>query len=130
MTIWGNSYRLEGKIPVPCETEQEYTQSFAMEKRRVAETEVGDVGVSTVFLVIDHSYNPDSTPVLFETMIFGKDGDSEYCERYCTWDEAVEGHKKACVEAFGYMPKPSEKKSVGNPSFIECIVSSMMEEEL
>jgi len=68
----------------------------AMEKSRsVAQTDVdnGEISVSTVFLGLDHSfgYGP---PVLFETMIFGGPEDG-YQERYTTWDEAVEGHKKA-----------------------------------
>ena len=50
--------------------------------------------VSTVFLGMDHSFD-GGTPVLFETMIFGGEYD-QFQERYCTWDEAEEGHKVAC----------------------------------
>ena len=57
-----------------------------------------DIRVSTVFLGLDHGFGAEE-PVLFETMIFGGEYD-EYCERYCTWDEAVEGHAKA-VEMCG-----------------------------
>lgn len=52
--------------------------------------------ISTVWLGNNMNFF-GAKPLLFETMIF--DGDSwmdEYCERYSSWDEAVEGHKKAC----------------------------------
>lgn len=61
--------------------------------RRVAEDYVSDVHISTVFLGLNHRWG-DGPPLLFETMIFGGKHD-EYQERYTTWDEAVEGHKKA-----------------------------------
>jgi hypothetical protein len=37
----------------------------------------------------------DGSPVLFETMVFGGEYD-EYQERYHTYDEAEEGHKRIC----------------------------------
>jgi len=61
--------------------------------RNVSKTIVGDVEISTVFLGIDHNYFGDE-PLWFETMIFGGKFD-EYQERYTTWDQAEEGHKKA-----------------------------------
>jgi len=66
----------------------------AMEKNRsVAKTMVGKTRISTVFLGLDHGWG-EGPPVLFETMIFGGPEDG-YQERYCTWDEAKEGHRKA-----------------------------------
>lgn len=56
-----------------------------------------DFFVSTVFLGLDHSWSNEK-PVLFETMIFPEsesDDWEEYQERYCTWEEAKKGHKKA-----------------------------------
>ena len=47
----------------------------------------------------DHSFG-NGKPILFETMVFGKDknGKCDYrdqeCERYTTWDEAIKGHNK------------------------------------
>ena len=66
------------------------------EDRRVDRTEFPDgTSVSTVFLALDHQFG-DGPPLLFETMIFkGKSGESDYCERCSTWDEAVEMHKRA-----------------------------------
>jgi hypothetical protein len=69
--------------------------------RRVGSSTIGDVWVSTVFLGIDHSFSFDPVkPVLFETMCFSEKGDwSDFnMRRYCTWNEAEEGHKQI-VEA-------------------------------
>lgn len=57
------------------------------------------VHVSTVFLGMNHAFG-DGKPVLFETMIFGGEHD-QYQERYCTWNEAEEGHKRALALAKG-----------------------------
>jgi hypothetical protein len=56
--------------------------------------------VSTVFLGINHRFGGGGPPIVFETMVFhgiGKTCDfSEIlCWRYCTWNQAVKGHKKA-----------------------------------
>lgn len=60
--------------------------------RRVGRDQVGGVGVSTVFLGVDHNWDvPGGPPLLFETMTFGEPFD-EYCWRYSTWDEAQAGH--------------------------------------
>ena len=65
---------------------------------------VGDKFISTVFLAIDHGYpqwsghTENYKPVVFETMIYDQTKDKwlHYQERYHTWKEAEEGHKKAC----------------------------------
>lgn len=64
---------------------------------RVAETFVGDLRVSTVFLGTDCSHGFGTVPVVFETMIFGPDRTDGF-DRYATWDEAVAGHE-ACVRS-------------------------------
>ena len=59
---------------------------------------IGALDVSTVFLSMDHGLAGrigDGTPVLFETMVFGGEHDG-YQERYHTYDEAEEGHKRIC----------------------------------
>ena len=61
-------------------------------------TEIGQSRISTVFMSMDHGLAGligDGTPVLFETMVFGGEHD-EYQERYHTYDEAEEGHKRVC----------------------------------
>ena len=68
--------------------------------RRVGRTEVGEHLVSTVWLGLDHSYDLDGPPLIFETMIFHQDRPARdlYCRRYGGRTEALEGHE-ATVEA-------------------------------
>ena len=61
----------------------------------VAQDQVGDAFVSTVFLgldhaFLDHAFNEDR-PVLFETLVMGDERDHDVW-RYHTWQEAVAGH--------------------------------------
>ena len=62
-------------------------------RRIVKRDEIGDILVSTVFLGLDHAWDSD-IPVLWETMIFGGEHD-QYQERYTSYEDALEGHKKA-----------------------------------
>lgn len=53
--------------------------------------------VSTVWLGIDHGFflvepGQEYRPVIFETMIWGGEEYDTYCTRYCTEEEAREGH--------------------------------------
>ncbi len=99
-------YLLDGHKTIPCDDIYEFGRLYEgdPEKRRVARANLpGDIFVSTVFLGIDHGFSidPEAQPVLFETMIFGFPEGHElhdYQERYCTWEDAEEGHKRA-VEA-------------------------------
>ncbi len=63
-----------------------------MENRRIAETEMGQITVSTVFLGIDHRFSNKGKPILFESMVF-KNSESIDEERYCTYEEAERGHE-------------------------------------
>lgn len=67
-------------------------------KRQVSVTERDGIKVSTVFLGLDHSFG-EGPPLIFETMIFGGPHDQD-CWRYTTWQQAEEGHDKACMVAF------------------------------
>lgn len=87
-------YILNGKTPVECNDLMEWAKQMEVKNRIVEQSQFGDVKVSTVFLGLDHSFGYGE-PLLFETMIFGGEHD-QYQDRYSTWDEAVEGHKKAC----------------------------------
>ncbi len=52
-----------------------------------------DVHVSTVFLSIDHRFDGNGAPILYETMVFGGPlSDSQ--ERYTTRQEARLGHEQ------------------------------------
>jgi hypothetical protein len=61
-------------------------------ERQVARTQLpGDVTVSTVFLGLDHSFEP-GVILLFETMIFNGPLDETQC-RYSTREQALAGHE-------------------------------------
>ena len=80
---------------------------FETANRIVAQTKIGQVKVSTVFLGMDHNFCGNGLPILFETMIFGLPkifGDGEPCVRYSTIDEAKIGHNEA-VDAVRTMLK-------------------------
>ena len=49
---------------------------------------------STVFLGLDHRFIDDGPPLLFETMIFGGDGDKDQW-RCSTWEQAEAQHRRA-----------------------------------
>ena len=88
-------YRLDAQHnAIPCSLE-EYALQYQPDdpyKRHVGDDTVEGIRISTVFLGIDHSFG--GVPILFETMIFGGVHD-DYQERYCTWIEALAGHKRA-----------------------------------
>lgn len=90
---------------VPTSDTMEWGQFFEdISKRRVDVTYVqgffGELFISTVCLGLDHNwgFEEETRPIVFETMIFGGPW-PEYQERYCTWGEAVEGHKRAVLAA-------------------------------
>lgn len=83
-------YKLVNKVPVKLDKLEELGDAWDVKNRRIEETFVGDVRVSTVFLCIDHSFD-DNGPILFETMVFGGALNGE-TERSKTYDEAVTDH--------------------------------------
>jgi len=96
-------YVLEGKQVRPARNMMEGVRAFEdFDKRRVAETYVGEVRISTVFLGLDHSYSDDGPPLVFETLVFGGllDGDME---RYSTWGEAEAGHARMVTAVYRAM---------------------------
>lgn len=82
-------FTLDGHTPVPTDDVLAATK----DRQPVAVDYAGDVRVSTVFLCLDHRIGPGA-PLLFETMIFGGEHDG-YTDRYSTWEEAEDGHKRA-----------------------------------
>jgi len=85
-------YRLVNRVPVPSSMEEICLLQEPQIERVVKQEIVKDAWISTVFLSLDHSWIP-GPPILFETMIFGGEYDG-YQDRYSTWDEAEEGHRK------------------------------------
>jgi hypothetical protein len=82
-------------------SEEEYFQNYYSGLRQIELTQNDEVSVSTIFLGNDHNYglNEDSTPILFETMVFGGEY-NELCFRYRTLEEARTGHKDVCWRVF------------------------------
>ena len=102
------NYKLdENHVPVPVGSDDYsgYESDRTVEKTSLT-IDGEEVRISTVFLVIDHSFG-DGPPLLFETMIFGGTYD-EYQERYTTWDDAVDGHKYAVELAKGQRTLPED----------------------
>jgi len=94
-------------------TVDEWEDLYSSNKRTIASENIGDYWISTILLGLDHSFTPimkpeiKSRPVIFETMVFGivieeeiKDIDYSgiYQERFCTKEEALEGHQRICEE--------------------------------
>jgi hypothetical protein len=84
-------YNMEGE---PISLEEGIALFEDDDARIVAKVEIGDVTVSTVLLVMDHSFGELDPPLIFETMIFGGDHDG-FTERYSTREEAEAGHARA-----------------------------------
>ncbi len=95
----------EAGNPKKCDIEQfiEWSQDFAIDRRRIDYTEVGDVNISTVFLGLDHRFSSVGDPILFETMIFGGEHDS-FQMRYTTKAAAIAGHKEALKMVVDSLP--------------------------
>lgn len=72
----------------------------------VAQHDVGDVRVSTVWLGLDHSLGRGA-PMIFETMVFGGQLDQE-TERYSTEAQAWEGHAVMCGRVRAAIGEPVE----------------------
>lgn len=91
-------YVLKNRVPVSCENILEWGRMFESSERIVAQDTVRGCFVSTVFLGLDHNFGL-GRPLLFETMIFTPDGDSNYQARCSTWDEAEIEHSIATAYA-------------------------------
>lgn len=97
-------YRLDGHVAVPMASDAERyaewdrrEQSLASgdDVYRVARTDLGDGRyVSTVFLGLDHQWQPDLPPLLFETMVFPE---CDVCERCSTWEQAIAQHDQVAA---------------------------------
>lgn len=81
--------------------------------RRIVKSTVMSRGltVSTVFLGIDHNWG-DGPPILWETMIFGGEGDG-YQDRYSSLKSALAGHDHAIalMSEAGYVVDPDAEEA-------------------
>ena len=91
-----NNYILgdDNKTPIVADL-MTWAKWFEKSNRTVKKSRLNsDVLVSTVFLGLDHNMGGEGPPVLWETMIFGGEHD-EYCDRYSSYKDAIDGHEKA-----------------------------------
>lgn len=86
-----DQYILDGKTPVIENDLTAWGRWMQANNRIVRQEKIGDVLVSTVFLGMDHAFG-ESSPLLFETMVFGGPLDQE-CDRCGTWDWAEKMHE-------------------------------------
>lgn len=95
-------YTLDGHEPVALDDVLQWAEWFGVADRTVAYTVVvpNEVGVSTVFLGLDHNFSGDGPPILFETLVMGGERDGEM-DRYRTWKDAEAGHAEI-VESIRY----------------------------
>lgn len=101
-------YKLVGRKVVPCKDMMEAARFYEdHENRVVAKTTVGEIDVSTVFLMFDHRIFGKGPPVLFETMCFSPDETDvgPWMRRYTSYQAAVEGHNKVVEEVRAAMAK-------------------------
>lgn len=111
-------YKLIGKLAVPCSDPREWIDSFESNGKTVAETPVGRLSVSTVFLGFDHNFDgdEDGDAILFETQVYIdndlSDTFGDYRVRYCTWGEAEKGHAIAIEWAQKQMAKIEQSTTI------------------
>ena len=81
---------------IPTNDIREWGKFFEkFDNRKVAqETLFNGLDVSTIFLGIDHDFSSGEIPILFESMVFDKNREELDCQRYTTWEQAVNGHKE------------------------------------
>lgn len=92
-------YILVGRTPIAVDSVTCAKSFENFNNRSIARDAVTDTcSVSTIFLGMDHNWDEDGDPILFETMIFGGPLDQEQW-RYCTYAQAERGHAEALEKA-------------------------------
>lgn len=84
----------ENKKPYEVSLQESYKIYDDPNMKITKQDKIGDILVSTVFLGMDHSYEKQGNPILWETMIFGGEHDL-YQERYSSHEDALIGHQRA-----------------------------------
>lgn len=84
--------------------------------RHVGEDFINGYRISTVWLGLDFGFIPSQKPQIFETVIFKEKEteeedkwDERYMERYFSYEEAVEGHNRACEHVKQFNKEQYEK---------------------
>lgn len=88
-------YILVDRVAVPITDLYEWARWFQDNRKacKVATNRIGSWVVSTDFLGIDHNFDYEGYPLLFETMVF-KNRHVHSVSRWFSWLEAEEGHKE------------------------------------
>lgn len=90
-------YKLnEDKSTSPCSLE-EWSDQYSLMNIHVAHSKINRKIISTVWLGVNHAFHVCEPPEIFETIVFSDKNQDIYCDRYSTWQEAEEGHKKATL---------------------------------
>jgi hypothetical protein len=90
-----NYYILENKKPVRVKSREEWKRWVEKANRQVDRTELENgVIIVTAFLGEAECLDESTAPLLFETMISGGINNG-LIQQYTTWEQALEGHKKA-----------------------------------
>jgi hypothetical protein len=84
-------YILDGHTPIQAPNPLRWAQWMETADCHVADTMIGPLRISTIFLGIDHGFG-NGEPILFETMIFGFDENDSYRTHCRTWDQAERMH--------------------------------------
>lgn len=114
--VWVEVEGEDGKVELKNLTNDELrSNKFDRDNRWFMRDEIDHLIVSTVFMSCPQfDWSLKNRTLLYETMIFDALGNEVYTDRYCTREEAIEGHKKAIGEAFEIIKK--EKERAKNPS--------------
>lgn len=62
--------------------------------------------VSTVWLGVNYRFVENGPPIIFETMVFGDGSEDLGCARYCTEQQAREGHTAMVVSVAATLTDP------------------------
>ena len=90
--VTNDYYVLFGREIVPCDVFTWVTW-HQMTNHTISRDSVGEILVSTIFFGLNQRSQPNSPPLIFETMVFGGSF-GEYRERYETYSEAEAGHQR------------------------------------
>ncbi len=96
---------LDGHKAVICSPDV-WARRYDQSERQVADAKIGDKRISTVFLGLNHAFDENDRPQIFETMVFaGENYEDLYATRCSTWWQAEREHEQAVlVVARGALP--------------------------
>lgn len=87
-------FKLDGHEVVPVDNVYEWCEWMDAGNLGVDYSNVGSVGIATIFLGLPPPRAGDGPPLLFETALVRGNQPGECVERYATWADAEKGHAK------------------------------------